>query len=167
MKRGEPVRFYCRGAGVVSDRGRVLVERLETLDFWTLPGGQVELGETSEDTLRREMLEEIGVKVEVERLLWVAESFYRFEGDPCHEITFYYLMHLPPGCDLRDRDEPLLGAEGPLPLVFKWLSLDTLEQTRIEPAFLRKGLLSLPETIEHLVLAQGTEPPLRPPKALR
>lgn len=65
MRKGEKVKFLCRAAGVVFQDGRVLLEKVETLDFWTLPGGQVELGETSEDALRREMLEEAKVEVTI------------------------------------------------------------------------------------------------------
>lgn len=163
MKEGEAVRFGCRAAGIVFDRGRVLLEKVETLDFWTLPGGQVELGETSEDALRREMREEAETEVDIDRLTWVAEAFYRFEDTACHEICFFYLMDLPPGSALAEKDE-FLGAEGPAPLTFRWLPVDDLDDISLKPSFLRRGLRNLPEGIEHLILAEGNESPLRPPE---
>ncbi len=52
-------------------------------------------GETSAETLQREMVEELGVAVEVGRLLWVVENFFDFEKRHWHELGFYYLMTVP------------------------------------------------------------------------
>ena len=38
-------------------------------DLWELPGGRMEFGETAEETLRREMIEETGLVVQPIRLL--------------------------------------------------------------------------------------------------
>ncbi len=160
--KGDSIRFYCRAVGVFFDRGRVLLEKVETIDFWTLPGGQIELGEMSEDALRREMMEETGAEIIVERLLWVAEGVYRFENQPCHELAFYYLAGLPPGHPLAGRDEAFLGREGPEPLIFRWFALEELDGIDLRPSFLKKGLRGLPETIEHVVLALDGESPLVP-----
>ena len=67
---GGPARFNFRVVGVALDRerGRALLHRAEHDDFWSLPGGRAELLEPAEATLRREMREELGVEVAVERL---------------------------------------------------------------------------------------------------
>jgi 8-oxo-dGTP diphosphatase len=38
-------------------------------EFWVIPGGGIEPGESAEDCIRREMKEETGLEVRVERLL--------------------------------------------------------------------------------------------------
>ncbi|MDX2098053.1 MAG: NUDIX domain-containing protein, partial [Leptolyngbyaceae cyanobacterium bins.59] len=80
-------RFNYRTAAVLLDRDRVLVHQIEGYSFWALPGGRVEFGESSEKTIVREMVEELGVAVQVERLLWLAECFFTFEKTPFHEIA--------------------------------------------------------------------------------
>lgn len=56
-------------AGVVLDpAGRVLVIQRRDNKHWEPPGGVLELGETFDAGVRREVLEETGVLVEVERL---------------------------------------------------------------------------------------------------
>jgi ADP-ribose pyrophosphatase YjhB (NUDIX family) len=50
---------------------RVLLIRRPDIDWWCLPGGGMELGETVEDTAKREVLEETGLEVEVEQLVGV------------------------------------------------------------------------------------------------
>src|SRR5467141_1565679 len=64
----------CVGAvGVVFNQaGQVLiVEHVFRTDFpWGLPGGWIECGENPADTVRREIEEELKLKVEVKRLLF-------------------------------------------------------------------------------------------------
>ena len=79
--------FNYRIVGVALHDGHVLLHRGESEDFWTLPGGRAELGEPAEETLRREMREELGVEVEVERLLWVVENFFSYQGRSWHELA--------------------------------------------------------------------------------
>ncbi|MDF2669380.1 MAG: mismatch repair protein MutT [Paenibacillus sp.] len=42
--------------------------------FWSLPGGKVERGETLDYAMKREMVEETGLDVEIEKLLYVCDK---------------------------------------------------------------------------------------------
>jgi 8-oxo-dGTP diphosphatase len=53
------------------DEHRVLLIHRRDIDWWSLPGGGMELGETVEDVVKREVLEETGLDVEVEQLVGV------------------------------------------------------------------------------------------------
>lgn len=63
--------------------------------LWSIPGGLVELGERVQDAGRREVEEETGLKVEIERLLDVSESLvYDEKGDlRYHYVLIDYLGH--------------------------------------------------------------------------
>ena len=152
------MRFNYRIVGVAIHDGRILVHRAEKDDFWALAGGRGEFMETATDTLRREMQEEIGVDVRVERLLWVVENFFPFEGLQFHEIGMYFLMTLPPDCPYLSQDtfygqEFASGPDGEqrYHLIFQWLPLVGLDKVPLYPEFLRTGLQALPETIQHVV----------------
>ena len=57
---------------IVADRrGRILLVHDHDSDYWTLPGGIIEPGETPADTAVREVWEEAGVHVRLTRLLGV------------------------------------------------------------------------------------------------
>jgi 8-oxo-dGTP pyrophosphatase MutT (NUDIX family) len=144
------VRFTCRIVGIALDRGRVLLQRAEADDFWALPGGRAELLESSPATLIREMQEEIGTVVTVERLVWLAENFFEYDGRAYHEIGFYFLMQLPAESALRATPR-FYGHEGSLRIIFEWQPIDTLEQVRLYPSFLRTGLKSMPATTTHII----------------
>ncbi|HTF07685.1 MAG TPA: NUDIX hydrolase [Asanoa sp.] len=61
-------------AVVVDDTDRVLVIRRRDNGAWQLPGGVLELNETPEDGMRREVSEETGVEVRAERLTGVYKN---------------------------------------------------------------------------------------------
>jgi ADP-ribose pyrophosphatase YjhB (NUDIX family) len=141
-------RFNYRVAGVAIVANRVLLHQREGDDFWTLPGGRPEPMESAGDALRREMREELGVRVTVGRLLWLVENFFSFEGVRHHELLLCFEMActgLPGGLDDAE------GMEGDRPMLFRWCPLDTLETLPVRPAFLAPALRDLPRAPEHLV----------------
>ncbi|WP_439664153.1 NUDIX hydrolase [Lentzea sp. HUAS TT2] len=62
---------------VVDDEDRVLVIRRQDTGDWQAPGGVLELEESFEDGVRREVAEETGVAVDVERLTGVYKNLSR------------------------------------------------------------------------------------------
>jgi 8-oxo-dGTP diphosphatase len=62
---------------VVRDDGRVLVVQRRDNGRWEPPGGVLELAETFDEGVRREVAEETGVQVEVERLTGVYKNLTR------------------------------------------------------------------------------------------
>ncbi|MCI4674572.1 NUDIX hydrolase [Candidatus Mycolicibacterium alkanivorans] len=59
---------------VVRGDGRVLVIKRDDNGHWEAPGGVLELDESFEDGVRREVLEETGLEVAVERLTGVYKN---------------------------------------------------------------------------------------------
>ena len=53
-------------------------------------GGGVEVGETSEQTIVREIREELGAEVQDLKLLGVLENLFELEGRQQHEVVFVY-----------------------------------------------------------------------------
>ncbi|WP_108669066.1 NUDIX hydrolase [Peribacillus acanthi] len=52
------------GAIIVDQFGRILLQRRTDLDIWGIPGGILELGETFEETVRREVREETNLIIQ-------------------------------------------------------------------------------------------------------
>lgn len=146
--------FNYRIAGVaLRDDGAVLLHQGEGDEFWALPGGRAELCETAAATLRREMLEELGVAVEVERPLWFVESFFEYAGQSHHEIALYFLMRLPDGCKYLELDSFQDIEESGTRLTFRWFARqpETLRGLPLLPSFLQASLAELPATVQHVV----------------
>ena len=65
--------------GVIIDQGRALLIRRGSeplLGEWSIPGGMLELGETLEQGVARELLEETGLTVSVIELIEVFDRIY-------------------------------------------------------------------------------------------
>lgn len=64
-----------RTAGILIKDNMILVQKDKYGNEYVLPGGHIKIGETLEDGLVREMMEEMGVKIKCDRLLWSEECF--------------------------------------------------------------------------------------------
>ena len=142
-------------AVILDAEGRVLLCHRRDLDLWNLPGGRCEMMESGAVALAREMREEIGAEVRVERLLWAVESFFDYQENHYHEIGFYFLMTLPPASQLLALDRTFIGYEPTCTLIYRWHRLDALETVPLYPVFLRTGLRALPATPAHILDCDG------------
>jgi nucleoside triphosphatase len=81
------------GALILNRRGQVLLAKsIKWLDRFTLPGGHIELGETVEEALKREIREEVGLEIEIIRFLQFQEAIYSPEF--IHRKHFIFLDFL-------------------------------------------------------------------------
>lgn len=64
---------------IINNRKVLIAQRAEDQKLagkWEFPGGKVEAGETPEECLKREIKEELGIKIEVDKFF--AESIYQY-----------------------------------------------------------------------------------------
>jgi ADP-ribose pyrophosphatase YjhB (NUDIX family) len=110
------------GAVVFDAQGRVLLVRRGSepgKGRWSIPGGLVEVGETLENAVRREVAEETGIEVEVAARIEVVERILYEDRSPetdaiparvrYHYVILDYLCRATGGaiCAASDADEAL------------------------------------------------------------
>ena len=59
--------------------------------YWVIPGGGLDPGESLEAGLERELMEELGVKAKVGRLLMI-QQFHSGRADCDEELEFFFLV---------------------------------------------------------------------------
>jgi 8-oxo-dGTP pyrophosphatase MutT (NUDIX family) len=88
--------LIMNGAGVIieNERGEILLGRRRDNDCWTHAGGSTELGESCEDTARRELFEEMGLIANTLELLGVfsgKDTHYIYpNGDEVYNVAVNY-----------------------------------------------------------------------------
>lgn len=63
--------FRVAVSALIFNEGKVLLAHRRDIDWWNLPGGGMEEGETVDEALCREVLEETGLEVEIGQLVGV------------------------------------------------------------------------------------------------
>src|SRR5665213_1646809 len=94
--RTYPERPIVGVGAVIFDGDRVLLVKRghePLMGAWNLPGGAVEVGETLDAALAREVLEETGLSVEVGPVVEVLDSV-RFDADGRVEYHFVIVDYL-------------------------------------------------------------------------
>jgi ADP-ribose pyrophosphatase YjhB (NUDIX family) len=153
----KPQLFSFRVAGVILHNDHLLVQRSVNETYWALPGGRAEIGESSEQTIIREMREEIGREVSIKRLLFTVENFFRFDDYRAHELGFYYLLKLDRPLAFHTEDIIHRVVDGPTEVEFRWVpaTAAAFQSFDIRPAFLGSYMSRLPERVEHLIVDEG------------
>lgn len=109
-------------AAIICNGGKIFATQRgygEWKDWWEFPGGKIEIGESPEQALRREIREELATEISVGNLLHTVEYDY-----PHFHLTMHCYL-----CKVESGNLTLLEHEAA-----KWLSLDNLQSVNWLPA---------------------------------
>ena len=141
----EKGRFNYRVGAIILKDDQLLAVKNERSSYYYTVGGRVHFDENCEDAVKREVYEELGIHLEVDRPLFFHENFFT-EADSqehFHEIAVYYLMK---NSDELNNLECHLFTENGMQEELHWIFLDQLQDIILYPQFLKTKLLSLPDS---------------------
>lgn len=137
------------GAIIMKD-GKLLMVGNERADYLYSVGGRIKFGETAEEAVVREVLEETGVKMKIDRLGFVHENYFYGDapaklGKLVYEISFYFYMKVP------DAFAPVSESftDDNSKEYLRWVSLD--EDIKMYPDFFRAELKNPADTVKHIM----------------
>ena len=145
-----------RAGAIILRDGKVLMAGNERKDYLYSVGGRLKLGETAAEAVVREVLEETGVRMEVDRLGFLHENYFYGDspsnfGRLIYEISFFFYMKVPenfePACGSATED----GDRERL----RWVAQD--ENVELYPAFFKTELQCPAEGVKHFVTRPGQE----------
>lgn len=139
-----------RVGAIIEKNGRLLMVRSDSLDYSYTVGGRIQFGESAEEAVRREVREETGCELAIDRLGFIHEDFFVGDGadtmgKPVYEIGFYFYMKTPEGFEPR-RDGIAEEGRGEH---LAWISPE--EERLIFPTFFKAELKSPVPYVRHFV----------------
>lgn len=107
------------GAIIIRDNKLLMLRRnrIPEAGLWDLPGGKVDLGETMEAAVAREVMEETGLDVVAESIRLVAVTDHIVPADEMHFVVLGFLMRADGEAENR---EPIKHSD------MRWFPMDSL-----------------------------------------
>lgn len=142
-------RFNYRVGAIIIRNNRLLMVKNENAPYYYSVGGRVHLHETAEEAVRREVFEETGLHLEVERLAFVHENLFteKFTGERFHELAFFYVMK-----DVPELDTICLSFdENGNKEFLEWIPLNELKSTYLYPEFFKTELEKNAPELRHIL----------------
>jgi ADP-ribose pyrophosphatase YjhB (NUDIX family) len=134
---------------IVTDRRLLLVrQRRQDRTYWLLPGGGVKFGESFAEALRRELLEELCLEIELGRPLALVEAI-------SDDMVRYpkHVVHVIVQATLSDATAPVRLGEDPAVLEARYFTREDLHGLTVRPPitpFLEACCDALPRYMQYL-----------------
>ena len=137
------------GAIIIKD-GKFLMVGNERTNYLYTVGGRIKFGETAEEAIVREVFEEAGVNMEIDRLGFVHENYFYGDapsnlGKLIYEISFYFYMKVPSDFVLISES----FTENNVVEHLKWVSSD--DDVKMYPEFFKTELKNPTNAVKHFV----------------
>ena len=117
--------FSYRVGGVLIKDNQVLLTKGG--DDYSLPGGHVQIGETSSDTVIREFKEETGFDVEPLNVISTYENFWNWDDKKCHQLCIFYRLKM------KDETQELIPNPDTNDTKYVWVDLKELANIKLYP----------------------------------
>lgn len=146
-------RFNYRVGAVIIHDNKLLMVKNEASPYFYSVGGRVKLNETAEQAVIREIFEETGIQMEIDRLGFIHETFFVEEitKERFHELSFYFYMKDKEKLNIISNSYTEFGAKEGL----FWIPLDKLNDFHLYPEFFKEKLLCPSNDLQHIVTVEA------------
>lgn len=143
--------FRYRSAALIIENNCILFVGNKNVNYLYSVGGAVQMGETTEDAVIREVFEETGIYYEIDHLAIIHENFFNKSNGTlkklnCHEICLYFFMKPKGTQELHSNSYTHEVKEE-----MYWIPIKDLENHKIFPSFIKEYLDTEHTGIEHIV----------------
>jgi len=85
-------KFNYRACAIIINDNKILALKDEVSPYYYLPGGRVQIGETAEEALLREIKEELEVDAKIVRPLWLNQAFFNEDVKKIIFMSYAYIF---------------------------------------------------------------------------
>lgn len=139
-----------RVGAIIMKGGKFLMVGNERADYLYSVGGRIKFGETAEEAIIREVQEETGVRMEIDRLGFIHENYFVGDapanlGKLIYEISFFFYMKVDDDfCPVNESFTEDNSKEH-----LRWVSAG--DETKMYPEFFKTELLCPDQIAKHFV----------------
>lgn len=123
------VKLNVRSGIIIIKDNKVLLHKNDNRDNYCLPGGGVHFLESSEEAIIREIKEETGLDIKVEKCVSTIENLFEKDGIKFHEIYFIYRGSFKDDIDTSKVIENIEGK----PIKYGFVDIDKIDDYYILP----------------------------------
>jgi len=136
-----------RVAALIIQNNKILIAKNQNNPLYYIIGGGIEVFETSEEAITREIFEEIGIDMKIDKLVFVHERLYQsYYNIKSHEIVFFYLMKWSNNYNIIEGLKTDNSKES-----LHWISLNELKNLNLVPKFIKNISLNKFDQIQHII----------------
>jgi 8-oxo-dGTP pyrophosphatase MutT (NUDIX family) len=136
-------------AFIIKNRSLLFAKNINS-PYYYLVGGGIEENETSEEAIVREIYEETGLNLDVDKLVIIQERFHKIDKQKFHEIRFFYSVKDNVEINIPDGTFTDQGTDETL----HWFPIDKLNEYNIVPSFLKTMSFDNLNAIRHIVVKE-------------
>jgi ADP-ribose pyrophosphatase YjhB (NUDIX family) len=123
------VRFNYRAAGILVNNNQILLQNTNDTDGYhgyKLIGGKVKFNESAQSAVKREFIEELGMKIKIGKLFKVIDHSVRTGKKQWQQIMLVFIVNA--------EGKELINQQG-----YKWIDKDQLNEIEIRPNIFTKA----------------------------
>ena len=128
-----------RASGIIIHNNKILLHKNINEDHYALIGGRVAIGESSEEALKREIMEEMGKEVKIIEGLTTVENFFEMKDSKYYEILFVHRLEFKDEQDKKILDT-IKNVEGKDYLIYEWIDIDEIDKYPLKPKVIKDML---------------------------
>ena len=128
-----------RASGIIIHDNKILLHKNINEDHYALIGGRVAIGESSEEALKREIMEELGKEAEIIENLTTVENVFEMKNKKYYEILFVHKLEFK---DEEDKKtvKTIRNVEGKDYLIYEWIDIDEIDEYPLRPKVIKDML---------------------------
>ena len=134
--------FKLRVSAIIIKDGKILLTKSIKNEGYRFPGGHVKIGESTKESMIREIKEEVGINAKIKNLYGILELIYKDNktNKTYQEINYYYSVESPELKDFNDFEINEIDNGEKKCHKFKWFDLSEIDKINLKPKKMIKYL---------------------------
>lgn len=143
----EEVNFVCRSCAIIIHDNKILFQKRKNDQYWALPGGKIEVLETTKQAIARELEEELSITdITVGDIISITENFFVWNGKKVHQYIFTHKVTF--NDSKYNNIKGTFDGKEDKDVIFTWINKEDLVNSSIKPDYVVEQILNIKNGIQ-------------------